>query len=208
MKDQLLKDIIIDIEPNCPTEYIHQSGSEGIICDRNGFKYIVSEPLLQGVLKLYDLNIRTLSCGSNKKGEIGISCDWDSLDEKNKQVIKNYLKKKGQSIIQPCEHAPQSRFRISIHTNSNETIETAEQKILQEIESIGLTRQDVLYGKLSLDEIKYMYSYGLDLSLEDAIELFKSQGGVLDGNIGWLSQELYEKNLEYERSCEVFEERM
>lgn len=207
MKENLLKDITIDIEPNCPIEYVHKSGSEGIICDRNGFKYIVSEPLLLGVLKLYDLNIRTLSCGSNEKGEIGISCDWDSLDDKNKRIVKNYLKNKKQCIIPPCEHAPQSRFRISVHVASNETIKGAEQKILQEIEGIGLTKQDVLYGKLNLDEIKDIFSYGLDLSLEDAIINFEIQGGVLEGDIGWLSQELYKKHLEYIKYCEEFSEK-
>ena len=68
-----------------------------------------------------------------------------------------------------------------------ETIKGAEQKILQEIEGIGLTKQDVLYGKLNLDEIKDIFSYGLDLSLEDAIINFETQGGVLEGDIGWLS---------------------
>ncbi len=78
---------------------------------------------------------------------------------------------------------------------------------MQEIEGIGLTKQDVLYGKLNLDEIKDIFSYGLDLSLEDAIINFETQGGVLEGDIGWLSQELYKKHLEYIKYCEEFSEK-
>ncbi len=198
MKSILLKDINLSPNTNCPSQYVHIDGTEGVICDREGLKYIVSKPLLLGVIKLYDINIRTLSSGSNKVNEIGISCDWESLDANNKKIVEKYLKQKGLELIPPCPpHAPETRFRIGIQVSDNETVETAEQKILQEIENIGLVKQDVSFGKLTIEDVHKEYSFGLDLPLEEAIQYFKEKGGIIVGDTAWVSKELYEKHQDY-----------
>ena len=57
MNNSLLKEINLNIYPECPEEYLHQSGTMGIICDRAGLKYIITPPLVKVCEYLYDLEM-------------------------------------------------------------------------------------------------------------------------------------------------------
>ena len=199
MKKTLLKDIDLNLCPECPREYVRKSGTEAIICDREGLKYIAAEPLVRGVEYLYDLNVRTESCGSNGAGEMGISCNYELLDADNKLIVDKYLERRGKSIDLPTnDHVQSVRFRISVAVDDVDTVESAEEKLMNEIYSIGLRKQDVLFGTKTIEsEREFLLSLGLNLTDEEMIKDQESLGRVIDRETIWLSQELYNKHLDY-----------
>ena len=138
MRNTLLKDIVLNMQPECPEEYLRSGGTEAIICDRAGLKYIAAEPLVRGIEYLYDLNVQTEACGRNGAGEMGISCNYETLDETNKAIVDKYLERKGKSIVLPTnDHVASTRFRISIDVDDEvDTVESAEARLMDEIYSI------------------------------------------------------------------------
>lgn len=199
MKDKLLKDIDIQPIPECPSHLKRGGGTEGIIVLREGFKYIVAEPFIKPCEYLYDLNIRSVSCGSNKDNEIGISVDYNSLDEGNKVLIDSYLKENSIPLEQPTFHHDDTRFRIGVKVDfETDTIKSAEHKLMQEILKIGLQKQDVLYGKTTIENyLGWMSAWGITPSFEKMSEILKENGGYLDGKTVWISNELYEKRKQF-----------
>lgn len=200
MRNTLLKDIVLNMQPECPEEYIRSGGPEAIICDREGLKYIAAEPLVRGIEYLYDLNIQTEACGRNGDSEMGISCNYETLDENNKAIVDKYLERKGKSIVLPTnDHVQSIRFRISIDVDDEvDTVESAEARLMDEIYSIGLQKQDVLFGTKTIEgERAFLLLLGLNLTDEEMIKDQESLGRVIDGETIWLSQELYNKHLEY-----------
>ena len=199
MKDKLLKDIDIQPVPECPSHLKRGGSTEGIIVLREGFKYIVAEPFIKPCQYLYDLNIRSVSCGSNGQNEIGISVDYNSLDEGNKVLIDRYLKENNIPLEQPTFHHDDTRFRIGVKVDfETDTIKSAEHKLMQEILKIGLQKQDVLYGKTTIENyFKLMSAWGMNPSIETMKKTLKEDGGYLDGETVWISNELYEKHKQF-----------
>ena len=214
--EKLLKDIDLNPYTMCPDHLIRVNGTEGIICDREGLQYIVADPFVRAVEYLYDINIRTESCGQNWDNEIGISCDYGSLDDRNKQIVDNYLKLKGKDLIKPNQHHSSMRFRISVDVDINvDTVESAERKLADEIQKLGLVKQDVLFGSKpkteAIREIVDRYSTkrmkwngeSFDMVVvsspteEEAYEILVQQGRVITEDEIWFSEELYQKHLDY-----------
>jgi len=214
--EKLLKEIDLNPYPECPEHLIRVDGTEGIICDREGLQYIVADPFVRAVEYLYDLNIRTESCGQNWKDEIGISCEYSTLSEKNKQIVDDYLKQKGLELTRPNPHSPNVRFRISVAVDmEHDTVASAEKKLAEEIKRLGLVRQDVLFGgkpkKQAIIETIDRYSERKmkwngesfetvivpTLTEQEALELLKEQGRVITEDEVWYSEELYHKHLDY-----------
>ena len=213
---KLLKDIDFDTYSECPEHLVRVGGTEGMICDREGLQYIVADPLVRAIEYLYDLNIRTESSGSNYYNEIGISCDYSSLDERNKQIVDDYLKQKGGDLTIPCAHCSSVRFRISVNVDfDTDTVESAEIKLAEEIKTLGLVKQDVIFGRRSKQEA---INQTLDMfstremkwngesfeivvepyiSEQEALEELLEQGCIIDEDDVWYSEELYRKHLDY-----------
>lgn len=135
----LIKDVDLNIFPECPSEYLHQGGTIGVICDRGGFKYIVTPPLVEVCEYLYDLNIRTLSAGSGDINEIGVWFEYCSLSEENKQIVNNLVQ---QGILQVCERGMPGRLsdgdiRVNIQVDfERDTIESASEKTITFVKSL------------------------------------------------------------------------
>lgn len=199
MKDSLLKDINLNVQPECPFTLTRSGGTEGMIVLREGFKYIVAEPMIRPCQYLYDLNIRSVSCGSNKHNEIGISVDYNSLDEYNRVLVDNYLKENNMQLEHPNFHHTDTRFRISASVDfETDTISSAERKLMKEILKLGLQKQDVLYGIATINdyfgwEVKLGYSF----TAEEMSEQVRDAGGYLDGETVWISDELYKKHKQF-----------
>lgn len=213
---KLLKEIEISPFPECPDHLIRRGGTEGMICDREGLQYIVADPFVRAVEYLYDLNIRTESCGSNHDNEIGISCNYSSLDERNKQIVDNYLKHKGLELTKPHPHSPNVRFRISVAVDFDvDTVESAELKLAEEIKKLGLVKQDVLFGResksqavsdmIEMSSKRVMQWNGESFEIvivptkteQEALEEWQEIGRVITEDEVWYSQELYQKHLDY-----------
>jgi len=213
---KLLKDLDLNPYLECPEHLVRVSGTEGMICDREGLQYIVADPLVRAVEYLYDLNIRTESSGSNDYNEIGISCDYGSLDERNKQIVDDYLKQKGNDLSVPNEHCPSVRFRISVNVDfDTDTVESAEIKLAEEIKALGLVKQDVIFGRRSKQEAindmlktfatrkvqwngeTYETVFESTISEKEALDILIESGCVIVGDDVWYSDELYSKHLDY-----------
>lgn len=213
---KLLKEIDLEPFPECPDYLIRHGSTEGMICDREGLQYIVADPFVRAVEYLYDLNIRTESCGSNQDNEIGISCNYSSLDEKNRQIVDNYLKQKGLELTKPNPHSPNVRFRISVTVDFDvDTVESAELKLAEEIKTLGLVKQDVLFGResksqavsdmIEMSSKRVMQWNGESfetvivptLTEQEALEEWQEIGRVITEDEVWYSQELYQKHLDY-----------
>lgn len=215
---KLLKDIDLNIYPECPQHLIREDGTEGIICDREGLQYIVAEPFVRVVEYLYDLNVQTVSCGENGNNKIGITFNYDAFDQRNKQIVDLYLKQKGEKIIKPTEQRNHSRFRLEVDVDmETDTVSTAEKKLVREIKKLGLVKQDVLFGIKSKQSVikHFMEVYSErtivkkgnvteivmvpTLTEKEVLDMLIEDGRVIDGNIVWDSEELYQKHLDYLR---------
>ena len=199
MKDKLLKDIDIQPFAECPTELKRRGGTEGVICLREGFKYIVAEPFIVPCQYLYDLNIRSVSCGSNNGQTIGISIDYDSLDIINKAIVDQYLQENNLTIQKSSVHHEEARFRIEVEVDfEKDTVLSAEKKLMQELLKLGLQKQDVLYGKILLSQyLSLWFDPGQEPTRQELLDLLNSQGKSLDGDMVWVSDELYDKHIEF-----------
>lgn len=188
---KLLKDI--DWKPN----------GEGDICVRSEFKKIIPTPLLKAVLNLYDLNIRTVSCGIGDY--FGISIDYDCLSEENKKIADKYMKGKKIQLSKPCAHAPERRFRLGVKIDENKISEKqAEKLILKELENLGLKKQDVMYGFSSTqDKIRQWKDFDLDATDDMLIDSFKEVYFVDENNVVWENEELYNKHIAYENELNI-----
>jgi len=217
-KNTLLKDIELNIFPDCPRELVHLDGSMGMICDRAGLKYIVAPPLVESCEYLYDLNIRTVSAGANAINEIGIWIEYQSLSEKNKAIADNLINSKRVIV---CTHTDAGRltkgdFRISIDVDfEKETIETANLKLLEKIKSLGFELQDVLFGKYLIEEAvnekiertmdrtmrwngnEFVTNPRPTLTKKEALATLIEEGWVLDEEYLWISKELFDKHNDY-----------
>lgn len=213
---KLLKDIDLNPFPMCPSHLIRVNGTEGMICDREGLQYIVADPFVRAVEYLYDLNIRTESCGQLYDNEIGISCDYSSLDERNKQIVDNYLKQKGLELLMPNSHHSNPRFRISVVVSmETDTVVSAEKKLAEEIKKLGLVKQDVLFGrrpkseairdiiKISSKRVMKWNGESFEMVIvptlteAKALEELQGQGKIIIQGDVWYSEELYQKHLDY-----------
>ena len=213
---KLLKDVDMNPYPDCPRHLVRRSGTEGMICDREGFQYIVADPLLKAIEYLYDINVRTESCGQNDLDEMGISIDYGALDERNKRIVDEYLRKKKDSLIEPNAHHSSVRFRISVPVDiDKDTVADAESRIIKEVYDLGLVKQDVLYGRdTKADAIKYMMEAYSTRTLRwtddgyqiintptitetEALDIICENGGVVDEDEVWYSRELHRKHTEY-----------
>ena len=212
---KLLKEIDLEPFPECPDHLIRHGGTEGMICDREGLQYIVADPFVRAVEYLYDLNIRTESCGQIYQ-EIGISCDYSTLSERNKQIVDDYLKQKGLELAMPNFHHSNPRFRISVTVDFDvDTVESAELKLAEEIKKLGLVKQDVLFGRMSKQQAindmiemsskRVMQWNGESFETvivptkteQEALEEWQEIGRVITEDEVWYSQELYQKHLDY-----------
>ena len=213
--EKLLKEIDLEPFPECPEHLMRIGGTEGMICDREGLQYIVADPFVRAVEYLYDLNIRTESCGQIYQ-EIGISCDYSTLSERNKQIVDDYLKQKGLELAMPNSHHSNPRFRISVAVDmEHDTVASAEKKLAEEIKKLGLVRQDVLFGRKSKNKAirevietsskRTMKWNGESfetvvvptLSEKEALDELKEIGRVITEDEVWVSEELYHKHLDY-----------
>ena len=213
--EKLLKEIDLEPFPECPEHLMRIGGTEGMICDREGLQYIVADPFVRAVEYLYDLNIRTESCGQIYQ-EIGISCDYSTLSERNKQIVDDYLKQKGLELAMPNFHHSNPRFRISVAVDFDvDTVESAELKLAEEIKRLGLVKQDVIFGRISkqqaINDMIEMSSKRViqwngesfetvivpTLTEQEALEEWQEIGRVITEDEVWYSQELYQKHLDY-----------
>lgn len=210
----LLKDIDLNPFPMCPSHLIRVNGTEGMVCDREGLQYIVADPFVRAVEYLYDLNIRTESCGQLCDDEIGISCDYSTLDERNKQIVDEYLRQKGLVLLIPNSHHSNPRFRISVAVDiETDTVLSAEKKLAEEIKKLGLVKQDVLFGSIPKEEAIKVFSKKVmkwngesfetvivpTLTEQEAIQELQDMGRLIIGDDVWYSEELYQKHLDYIR---------
>lgn len=213
-----LKEIDPNIFPDCPGEFLHQSGTMGIICDREGLKYIVTPPLVKVCEYLYDLNIRTLSAGAECQNELGVWIEYQSLSDENKDIVDSWVRV---GILYPCDTTIKGRLtagdvRLSLELDfEKETIQSASEKALNFAESLGLKKQDVFFGVYDLDTAIYeriektscsrMQWNGKEFesriiptqTKEEAFDNLISDGWILDGDKIWISRELYNKHVEY-----------
>ena len=210
-KSTLLKDIDLNIYPDCPIEFLHIDGTMGIICDRAGLKYIVTPPLVKACEYLYDLNIRTTSAGSNSLNELGVWIEYESLSKENKKVVEQ-LTKKGLVVRGNSDNKD---VRISINIDfETETVKSASDKFMALLESLGFELQDVMFGIKPIEEAieqkiedtaeTKMHWNGKEFEMhiittktrEEALaELMKE--GCIDGDSLYISKELYEKHLDF-----------
>lgn len=213
--EKLLKEIDLEPFPECPEHLIRVGGTEGMICDREGLQYIVADPFVRAVEYLYDLNIRTESCGQIYQ-EIGISCDYSTLSERNKQIVDDYLKQKGLELAMPNSHHSNPRFRISVTIDFDvDTVESAELKLAEEIKTLGLVKQDVIFGRMSKQQVindmiemsskRVMQWNGESfetvivptMTEQKTLEELQELGRVITEDEVWYSEELYQKHLDY-----------
>lgn len=227
MNNTLLKDIDLNIYPECPDEYLHQSGTMGIICDRAGLKYIVTPPLVKVCEYLYDLNIRTISAGANTINELGVWIEYNSLSDENKKIV-DALKEKGLVIL--TEETDKGRLtagdiRISLNLDfDEETVQSASEKIMRLVKSFGFQLQDVMFGftpisvaveeRIERTSERTMKWNGQEFvtiekpteTKEESLEKLLEKGCVIDGDNLWISTELYNKHLDYLGSLHKVEE--
>jgi len=218
MNNTLLKDIDLNIYPECPDEYLHQSGTMGIICDRAGLKYIVTPPLVKVCEYLYDLNIRTISAGANTINELGVWIEYNSLSEENKKIVDSLIEK-GLVIVQ--QETDKGRLtagdiRISLNVDfDKETVQSASEKVMRLVKSFEFQLQDVMFGfsptevaineRIANSSQWRMHWNGKDFdkiitsteTQEEALEKLLEKGCVIDGDNLWISKELYNKHLDY-----------
>jgi len=218
MNNTLLKDIDLNIYPECPDEYLHQSGTMGIICDRAGLKYIVTPPLVKVCEYLYDLNIRTISAGANTINELGVWIEYNSLSEENKKIVDSLIEK-GLVIVQ--QETDKGRLtagdiRISLNVDfDKETVQSASEKVMRLVKSFEFQLQDVMFGfsptevaineRIANSSQWRMHWNGKDFdkiitpteTKEEALEKLLEKGCVIDGDNLWISKELYNKHLDY-----------
>lgn len=218
MNNTLLKDIDLNIYPECPDEYLHQTGTMGIICDRAGLKHIVTPPLVKVCEYLYDLNIRTISAGANTVNELGVWIEYSSLSSENKKIV-DALVAKGIVIVQ--QETDKGRLtagdiRISLNLDfDKETVQSASEKVMKLVKSFGFQLQDVMFGftptevaineRIANTSQWRMHWNGKDFdkivtsteTKEEALEKLLEKGCVIDGDNLWISKELYNKHLDY-----------
>jgi hypothetical protein len=218
MNNTLLKDIDLNIYPECPDEYLHQSGTMGIICDRAGLKYIVTPPLIKACEYLYDLNIRTISAGANTINELGVWIEYNSLSDENKKIV-DALKEKGLVIL--AEETDKGRLtagdiRISLNVDfDKETVQSASEKVMRLVKSFEFQLQDVMFGftpisvaveeRIERTSERTMKWNGQEFvtiekpteTKEESLEKLLEKGCVIDGDNLWISTELYNKHLDY-----------
>lgn len=178
---------------------INNNESTAYIDKRENFKKFIPKSLLKAVLYLYDLNVRTVSCGSANDGELGISVDYDSLSEQNKQIADNYMKANNCELTKPCTHMSYREFRIFVNLNLKQTtIKQAEKLIYEQVQKVGLVQQDVLFGFSTLEEKHKLYSLGgVNLTKEELIEMLQEISCFIDRDIVWENEELYQKHMEF-----------
>lgn len=163
------------------------------------------------------MNIRTVACGSQGLNEIGISCDYSCLSETNKQIVDEYLARKQQDPIRPCSHnGYETRFRISaVVDDEQDTITSAEEKLYKEVLSLGLVKQDVMYGYKTRSEAiqeiiemtarKTQHWNGKDFDTiitptideQETEEYLLETGRIIDNDTVWISNELKTKHENY-----------
>ena len=218
MNNTLLKDIDLNIYPECPDKYLHQSGTMGIICDRAGLKYIVTPPLVKVCEYFYDLNIRTISAGANTINELGVWIEYNSLSDENKKIV-DALIEKGLVIVQ--QETDKGRLtagdiRISLSLDfDEETVQSASEKVMRLVKSFGFQLQDVMFGfspistavaeRIERTSNWKMHWNGKDFdktitpteTKEEALDKLLEKGCVIDGDNLWISTELYNKHLDY-----------
>jgi len=179
----LLKDIDLSPVPECPSEYLHRDGTIGIICDQEGFEYIMALPFLAICNALYNLNVRTLSTGSNAKDEIVLQTK-QKLNEKSSNM-------------------PYRICRISVKVNmAKDTIASAKKKLHKAMVELGLEQQDVLYGRkpalVRANEICKNYFAGdLKTPMEKIMKIAAENKECFEHGEAWVSRELYEKHMQY-----------
>lgn len=227
MNNTLLKDIDLNIYPECPDKYLHQTGTMGIICDRAGLKYIVTPPLVKVCEYLYDLNIRTISAGANTINELGVWIEYNSLSEENKKIVDSLIEK-GLVIVQ--QETDKGRLtagdiRISLNVDfDKETVQSASEKVMRLVKSFEFQLQDVMFGfsptemaineRIANSSQWRMHWNGKDFdkiitpteTQEEALEKLLENGCVIDGDNLWISKELYNKHLDYLGSLHKVEE--
>ena len=199
----LLKDIDLSPVPECPSEYLHRDGTIGIICDQEGFEYIMAMPFLAICNALYNLNVRTLSTGSNAKDEIGVSIDYDSLNDLNKKYADFYMLQTKQKLNEKSSNMPYRICRISVKVNmAKDTIASAKKKLHKAMVELGLEQQDVLYGRkpalVRANEICKNYFAGdLKTPMEKIMKIAAENKECFEHGEAWVSRELYEKHMQY-----------
>lgn len=200
-RNTLLKDVELNIEPDCPIEYLHSDGTVGIICDQDGFEFIVAQPFYAICRFLYDLNVRTVSCGSNAENEMGITIDYESLSEMNKKYADLYMQNQKVKLDEPSEHMPFKTFRVSVEIDkNNDTIASAQKRLRDAVViDLCLEQQDVLYGRKSLEnELKKANEENLFETLDEFVDYIEECGQYAGSGEVWASKELYEKHKKFQ----------
>ena len=191
---EIIKQFNCDLTSLCPNDLICTGSTTGAIVLREGLKYICPTPLVKVATYLYDLNIQTISCGSNNPNEIGIEISYDSLSEYNKKLADKFMGESKQNLCPASVHTPHNRFRISIEVDfENDTIVQAQEKIMKKVQGIGFSKQDVLYGFMPLKDRFAEYSWLENCSVDDVI----GENQAYEDDTFWFSKELLAKHKEY-----------
>jgi len=88
--------------------------------------HLFCSPLfLRSMRLLYDMGIKTISCGSGKERGIlpGITCDFDSLCEENKVIAKEWV-------------ISEKEFRIGVPIKENTTFAEFDEKLVELVQKL------------------------------------------------------------------------
>lgn len=113
----------------------HQ-GTNIPVTTRDDLKEIVEEPCLKACQQLFDKNIETMDSGCN--GENCSDCayiivNYDTLDDHNKQIADNMVKRGSVKFLPKSDVCIRNYFNqifIKVPASPEETVKSVEQKLL------------------------------------------------------------------------------
>lgn len=231
----LIKDIKNDAQSvNVDSSMFYVSGTrDTIIKNREVLDLIVDPPCLEACKYLFDCNILTLNSSANQNdlstGYGYITIDYKSLDEHNKKVYEDLLKR---GIASPynthyydkTDVVETEMFTIEVPLNENTDSEEFSNTILEIAKQFS--KQDVLYGFYTQEEIEtiaqnsmgmyvdndegfpyfenyLMNKYGESIKMSDLVnEYVKIVGYYHDetNNRYWIAEDLYKKSINSEKN--------
>ena len=172
----LIKDIKNDAQSfNVDSSMFYEGGSrDTIIRDRTVLDIIIDPPCLEACKYLFDCNILTQNSSANRNdisvGKGYITIDYKSLDEHNKKVYEDLLKRgiatQYHTIYYDDTDVVQSQcFTIEVPLNGNTDSEEFSKLMLEVAKNFS--PQEILYGFYTQEEIEAIAPNSLNMCVED-----------------------------------------
>lgn len=179
-----------------------------IVKERGNINELVDDLLINAYKILYDKNIKVIDFSLSKEsinGKAFLSIDVDSLDDKNK-ILANVYAQRNMIIIENVDGENIATFSVNV----DDSMDTEELSKTFETWANSFFFQDVLYGKMSIEEsnkevLETARRYGFILKSigeipMDDLPFFRSMEyfDYMSGNF-FATEELAKKHNEYIR---------